>query len=64
VVAFFFAAFTDTTIVWTFSGIAIALMTIPNLFGILILHKEMKSEVKSFWKEYAERYPDEKVPKG
>jgi len=47
-----------------FSGIAIALMTIPNLFGILMLHKEMKSEVKSFWLEYAERFPGEKVPKG
>lgn len=64
VIGFFVAAFTDTTIVWTFSGIAIALMTIPNLFGILMLHKEMKSEVKSFWLEYAERFPGEKVPKG
>jgi AGCS family alanine or glycine:cation symporter len=62
VVGFFFASFTDTTIVWTFSGIAIALMTIPNLFGILFLHKEMKSEVKLFWQEYANRFPDEKVP--
>lgn len=64
VIGFFLASFTDTTIVWTFSGIAIALMTLPNLFGILILHKEMKSEVKSFWKEYADRFPGEKVPKG
>ncbi len=63
VAGFFVAAFTDTTIVWTFSGIAIALMTIPNLFGILFLHREMKREVKSFWQEYAERYPNEKVPK-
>lgn len=64
VIGFFLASFTDTTIVWTLSGITIALMTIPNLFGILILSKEMKSEVKLFWKEYALRYPDEKVPKG
>lgn len=64
VVGFFLASFTDTTLVWTFSGIAIALMTIPNLFGILMLHREMKSEVKSFWVEYADRYPGEKVPKG
>lgn len=64
VIGFFLASFTDTTIVWTFSGIAIALMTIPNLFGILMLHREMKSEVRLFWKEYAERYPGEKVPKG
>ncbi len=64
VIAFFFASFMDTTIVWIFSGITIALMTIPNLFGILALSKEMKSEVKSFWKEYATRFPNEKVPKG
>ncbi len=63
VVAFFFASFADTTIIWTLSGITIALMTIPNLFGILSLSKEMKSEVKLFWKEYAKRFPGEKVPK-
>jgi AGCS family alanine or glycine:cation symporter len=64
VIGFFLASFTDTTIIWTLSGITIALMTIPNLFGILSLSKEMKSEVKSFWQEYASRFPDEKVPKG
>lgn len=64
VIGFFLASFTDTTIIWTLSGITIALMTIPNLFGILALSKEMKSEVKSFWKEYADRFPGEKVPKG
>lgn len=64
VIGFFIASFTDTTIIWTFSGITIALMTIPNLFGILSLAKEMKREVKSFWQEYAESFPDEKVPKG
>ncbi len=39
-------------------------MTIPNLFGILALSKEMKNEVKLFWKEYAKRFPGDKVPKG
>ncbi len=64
VIGFFVASFTDTTIIWTLSGITIALMTIPNLFGILALSKEMKNEVKSFWKEYADRFPGEKLPKG
>ena len=64
IIGFFLASFTDTTIIWTFSGITIALMTIPNLFGILSLAKEMKTEVKLFWKEYAERFPDKKVPRG
>lgn len=63
VIGFFFASFTDTTIIWTLSGITIALMTIPNLFGILSLAKEMKREVKLFWEEYANRFPGEKLPK-
>lgn len=64
VVAFFFASFVDTTIIWTLSGITIALMTIPNLIGLLFLHREMKDEVKLFWEEYRLRFPNEKrIPK-
>ena len=62
VFGFFLASFTDTTIIWTLSGITVALMTIPNLIGILLLRKEMKSEVKNFWKEYATSFPEEKLP--
>jgi len=62
VIGFFLASFTDTTIIWTFSGITIALMTLPNLFGILMLHKEMKSEIGLFWKEWGSRFPGEKTP--
>ncbi|MDP2115094.1 MAG: sodium:alanine symporter family protein [Bacteroidota bacterium] len=62
VLGFFLASFTDTTIIWTLSGITIALMTIPNLIGILLLHKEMKSEVGLFWKEWVNRFPGENVP--
>ncbi len=49
VIGFFVASFTDTTIVWTFSGIAIAFMTIPNLFGILMLRKDMKNTLDEYW---------------
>lgn len=49
VAAFFVASFTDTTIIWTLSGITIALMAIPNLFGILWLRKDMKNTVKEYW---------------
>lgn len=48
VVAFFTASIVDTTLIWTFSGIAIALMTIPNLVGMLLLHKEMKRTLKEY----------------
>lgn len=63
VIGFFLAAILDTSLIWIFSGITIALMTIPNLLGMLWLHKEVKTEVKSFWNEYAERFPEEKPPR-
>ncbi|GHU83316.1 amino acid transporter [Bacteroidia bacterium] len=46
---FFVASFTDTTIIWTLSGITIALMALPNLVGILLLHKEVKSSINEYW---------------
>jgi AGCS family alanine or glycine:cation symporter len=52
VIGFFIASFTDTTIVWTFSGIAIAFMTLPNLFGILMLHKDMKKTLTDYWIDF------------
>ncbi len=52
VLGFFAAAIIDTTIIWTFSGIAIALMTIPNIIGILLLHKEMKETVEDYWEKF------------
>jgi AGCS family alanine or glycine:cation symporter len=52
VLGFFAAAVIDTTIIWTFSGIAIALMTIPNIIGILLLRKEMKETVKDYWETF------------
>ena len=51
VVAFFWAAIEDTTIIWNLSAVAIVLMTLPNLFGISILAKEMKDTVKDYWKD-------------
>jgi len=46
VAAFFIASFTDTTIIWSLSYVAIVLMAVPNLIGILILRKEVKQNVK------------------
>ncbi|AZQ62540.1 alanine:cation symporter family protein [Flammeovirga pectinis] len=47
--AFFIGSFADTTIIWTLSGITIALMTIPNLIGLLILRKDMKDSLNTYW---------------
>ncbi|MEM6816912.1 MAG: alanine:cation symporter family protein, partial [Bacteroidota bacterium] len=62
VVGFFIASFADTTIIWTLSAIAIAVMTLPNLVGILMLSKDMKSTVSDFWMRFKEDFPDEKAP--
>lgn len=51
---FFWASFADTTLVWTASAVAIVLMTLPNLLGMILLHKEMKSTVKSYWKDFGD----------
>ena len=51
VVAFFWAAKADTTLVWHLSAVAIVLMTLPNLFGISVLAREMKQTVKDYWKD-------------
>ena len=51
VVAFFWAAIEDTTVIWNLSAVAIVLMTLPNLFGISVLAKEMKDTVKDYWKD-------------
>ena len=51
VLGFFYAALADTTIVWNIALITIVLMTVPNLIGILFMHKEMKQTVKKYWEE-------------
>lgn len=56
VLGFFVASFTDTTLIWTFSGITIALMAIPNLVGIFLLHKEVKSTISQYWEDFREEH--------
>lgn len=48
VIIFFIGSFTDTAIVWSVASIGIVLMSMPNLIGLLILHREMKQEMKKF----------------
>ncbi len=51
VLAFFIATIIDTSIVWLISGVTLALMTIPNLFGLVL----MRREVKALTDNYAEK---------
>ena len=64
VLAFFFASFVDTTIIWALSYITIVLMTIPNLLGCWLLHGEIKSSIKHYWVSFKKEHPEEKTPKG
>jgi AGCS family alanine or glycine:cation symporter len=52
VVAFFLAAIVDTALVWQLSAVTLALMTIPNLIGILLLRREMKETVNQYWADF------------
>ena len=61
VVMFFIASFTDTTIIWSLSYITIALMTIPNLIGLLVLHKDIKGTIREYWLSFIKDHPDEKI---
>ena len=49
VAGFVWASFSDTTLVWALSAVAIVVMTLPNLFGIILLSKEMKETVEEYW---------------
>ncbi|MCP4675470.1 MAG: amino acid carrier protein [Deltaproteobacteria bacterium] len=59
VIAFFGAALADTTIVWSLAAVAIVLMAVPNLFGILVLHKDMKQSISDYWNKFRTEHPDE-----
>ncbi len=61
ILGFFIASFTDTTIIWNLSYITIVLMAIPNLLGLLLLHREVKQTIKDYWKIFRREFPDEKV---
>lgn len=49
VAGFVWASFSDTTLVWALSAVAIVVMTLPNLFGIVMLSREMKQTVDEYW---------------
>ena len=63
VIAFFIASFTDTTIIWSLSYITIAFMTVPNLIGLWILRKEIKSTIAQYWVDFSAKYPEDRMSK-
>lgn len=47
--AFFVATVLDTSLVWLVSAVTLALMALPNLVGIVLLSREMKTAVRDYW---------------
>ncbi|MFT7244132.1 MAG: AGCS family alanine or glycine:cation symporter [Candidatus Azotimanducaceae bacterium] len=58
VVGFFVAAIADTTLVWLISAITIAFMTIPNLYTMIVLHREMKQTIDDYWVAFDKENPE------
>ncbi len=58
VVGFFLAAIADTSLVWLVSAITIALMTLPNLFSIILLRREMSETVDAYWDQFNDEHPE------
>lgn len=40
------------------SLITVAFMTVPNLIGLLILHKEVKLTISDYWAGFRKEHPD------
>jgi len=56
--AFFVAPLIDASIVWALAAVTVALMTIPNLIAILMLHKDMKQTVAKYWQHFNKNHAD------
>jgi AGCS family alanine or glycine:cation symporter len=61
VIAFFIASFTDTTIIWSLSYITIAFMAVPNLIGLWLLRKEIKTTIADYWVDFSKKHPEDRM---
>jgi AGCS family alanine or glycine:cation symporter len=55
VAGFFAATVVDTSLVWLISAVTLALMTIPNLIGLVLMRREVKSLTDDYWRRVSER---------
>ncbi|MFM8354368.1 MAG: alanine/glycine:cation symporter family protein [Gammaproteobacteria bacterium] len=55
VVGFFVATIVDTSIVWLVSAVTLALMTLPNLIGLLLMRREIKALTRDYWGRFKDR---------
>ena len=52
VLGFFTATIVDTSLIWLISAVTLALMTLPNLFGLVLMRKEVKSMTTEYWRAF------------
>ena len=53
--------FIDTIIIWNLSMLTVAFMTVPNLIGLLILHREVKQTIGDYWIGFKKEYTNEEI---
>lgn len=52
VAGFFLATVVDTSLIWLISAVTLALMTVPNLFGLILMRKEMRQLTRDYWSKF------------
>ena len=63
VVGFFLAAIADTTLIWQIAAVTMVIMTLPNLFGLMMMRKEIRGEIGSYWTTFRSEFPDAPAPR-
>ncbi len=51
VIGFFAATVADTSLVWLISAVTLALMTLPNLVGLVFMSREIKALTADYWRK-------------
>jgi alanine or glycine:cation symporter, AGCS family len=52
VTGFFLATIVDTSLIWLISAITLAMMSIPNLIGLVLMRKEVRQLTQSYWGKF------------
>ncbi|MEZ5599320.1 MAG: hypothetical protein R3E84_23610 [Pseudomonadales bacterium] len=40
---------------WLISAVTLALMTLPNLLGLMLMRREIKDTVNDYWRRYHDK---------
>ncbi|MBX3707392.1 MAG: sodium:alanine symporter family protein [Pseudomonadales bacterium] len=55
VIGFFLATIVDTSLIWLISAVTLAIMSIPNLIGLVLMRKEVKALTDDYWRRFRDR---------